>query len=156
MVVARLALVLSLAAAMVPATAWADDYVVVQSTDPAFSRGQSVDAGAVLPVGVGRTLTLMHASGDIVTLHGTAAGVSLPRRATSATDADRMAVLRFLIARAPSEARGGLRTRGLCPAAEGLTTLDEIAGAQTNGCTGQAAAALEAFLSAHGGDGRED
>ena len=156
MVVARLALVLSFAAAIVPAAAWADDYVVVQSTDPAFSRGQAVDAGAVLPVGVGRTLTLMHASGDIVTLRGTAAGVSLPRRATNATDAERMAVLRFIIARAPSDARGGLRTRGLCPAAEGLTTLDEIVGAQKSGCTGQAATALEAFLSAHVGDRRED
>ncbi len=156
MVVVRFAALLSLVVLFAPVAAWAGDYVVVQSTDPAFARGQAVDANAVLPLGAGRILTLMHASGEIVTVRGAPAGVTLPRRPASTTDGERMAVLRFIIARAPSDTRGGLRTRGLCPAADGLTTLDEIVVAQKSGCTGQAATALEAYLSAHGGDARED
>ena len=36
------------------------DFIVVGSTEPAVARGQEVDGGARLPVGAGRSVTLMH------------------------------------------------------------------------------------------------
>jgi hypothetical protein len=145
-VLSRVCLVLAFAASATAAVA--ADYVVVRSTDPALQRGQAFDAGVRVPLAAGATVTLMHASGDIVTLRAAADGVSLPRRTASAPDADRMAVLKFILARAPKDADSrGLRTRGaICPAAETITTLDAVAQVYQSGCADQAADALNALL----------
>ena len=126
----------------------AADFVVVRSSDPALLRGQAFDAGDRVPLAAGTIVTLMHASGDIFTLKGTAGGVSLPKRSASAPDADRMAVLKFILARTPKEtATRGTRARsGICPAAEAITTLDAVAQAHQGGCPDQAAQALDALL----------
>ena len=50
----------------------AADFVVVRSSDPALLRGQAFDAGDRVPLAAGTIVTLRHASGDIVTLTGTA------------------------------------------------------------------------------------
>jgi hypothetical protein len=65
-----------------------------------------------------------------------------------AFDADRMAVLKFILARTPKEtATRGTRARsGICPAAEAITTLDAVAQAHQGGCPDQAAQALDALL----------
>lgn len=129
----------------------AADYVVVRSSDPGIPRGQGFDAGAKVALGASGTITLMHASGDVVTLKGAMGGISLPRRAATPKDADRMAVLRFILAPAPREtgarATRATRTRGgICPPAEALTTLDAIVQVQQGGCADEAAKALDAFL----------
>ncbi len=141
---AVLALVLTAFATAVLAA----DFVVVRSSDPALARGQGFDAGERVPLAAGAIATLMHASGDIVILKGTVGGVSLPKRIVSAPDADRMAVLKFILARAPKESGArGTRTRGgICPAAETITTLDAVAQVYQSGCPDQATQALDALL----------
>ena len=146
----RLWLAVSLAA--VAPAALASDYVVVRSSEPAIVRGQSFDAGDRVAIGPGGALTLMHASGDIITLKGAPGGVSLPRRNATPRDADRMAVLRFIMSSSPPDASGRKsRTRGgICPAVESLVTLDQIVLVKQSGCPDEAARALEAYLASHG------
>ena len=136
--------------------AHARDFIVVGSSDPGLLRGQSFDAGARVPLAAGRTATLMHASGNLITLRGAQGGVALPARAGSPTESDRLAVLRMMVAPARREMVGDGRvgrtraaTRGgLCPGSLGLTTLDAIVLVQKAGCEVEAAAALEAWIAA--------
>ena len=72
------------ALALFAGAAAAADYVVVASSDPAFPRGRELAAGQQLPLGPGKTVTLMHASGSISTVKGAAGGVTLPRKNASA------------------------------------------------------------------------
>ncbi|MEW5683371.1 MAG: hypothetical protein AB1942_00485 [Pseudomonadota bacterium] len=137
-----------LALAAVAGAAAARDYIVVSSTDPAMVRGQSFPAGARVSLAPGRTLTLMHASGNLVTVRGAAAGVvTLPSRQSSQAEADRLAIMRTIVAPAP---KAGLRaTRGgICPEAGALTSLDAIAQAAQSGCKPVASEALEAWIAA--------
>lgn len=151
--VRRLARAATLAGVLVAGAASAHDYVVVASNAPEFARGVGVDAGQTLPLSPGRTVTLMHASGDLVTLRGAATPVVVPRRQAAAADSARLDVLRTLVA-AREEAREGLgargrRTRGgICPPPEALTTLDAIAQGVEAGCSGPAGQAMENWLSA--------
>jgi len=144
-------LLIGLALACLATTAAAHDYVVVASTDPSIARGQPIDAGARLPLAIGHSVTLMYASGDLVTLRGASGGVVAPTRRASSAEAQRLEVLRMMVGPAPEPAGPRLaKTRGgLCPAAAGLTTLDDIATAAQGGCTAEARAALEAWLAAH-------
>ncbi|PZQ64439.1 MAG: hypothetical protein DI570_05545 [Phenylobacterium zucineum] len=137
-----------LALAAVAGVAVARDYIVVSSTDPALVRGQSFPAGATVSLAPGRTLTLMHASGNLVTVRGAAAGVvMLPGRQSSQVEADRLAIMRTLVAPAP---KTGLRaTRGgICPDVASLASLDAIALAYQSGCRPVASEALEAWIAA--------
>jgi hypothetical protein len=129
--------------------ALASDYVVVASTDPAVHRGLELTAGQRLALAPGRTATLMHASGDILVLRGSATGAVTPRaRSASQAEADRLAVLRLLVSTTPktvvAETNG--RTRALCPPPGALVTLDGIAEAGKAGCTDAASAALDAYV----------
>ena len=140
--------VLVLMVAAFATTVAAADFVVVRSSDPAVIRGQGFNAGDRVPLAEGTIVTLMHASGDIVTLKGITGGVSLPKRTASAPDADRMAVLKFILARAPNEsAPRAMRARGgICPTVSAITTLDAVAEVYQSGCAEQAAQALDALL----------
>lgn len=147
----RLASILAgLALAGLATAAAARDYVVVSSTDPGVARGQAFSAGARLAVGPGKSVTLMHASGDLVRLQGAAGGVLLPKRVASQGDADRLAILKAIVAPAERSASGGLklaRTRaGVCPPTANVTTLDAIVQVYEAGCPTVAAEALEAWL----------
>lgn len=137
--------------ATVATAAAARDYVVVNSTDPAVARGQSFPAGARLALPVGQTVTLMHASGDLVRLKGAAGGIVLPRRAASQGDADRLAILKVIVAPADRQAAGLVsmrKTRSICPAPEAVRTLDDIVQVHRMGCKAVATEALEAWLAA--------
>jgi len=146
-------MLVGLALAALATGAAARDYIVVGSTDPAVTRGQAFDAGARLALPVGRTLTLMHASGDLLKVKGAAGGVVLPRRVASQGEADRLAILKIIVAPAERQTVGGMklaRTRaGICPPAVGVTTLDAIVQVHQAGCTAAAASALEAWIAAH-------
>lgn len=150
--VCRLVSVLAGAAALFAAgAAVAADYVVVASNDPDIVRGQALDAGARIALPAGGKLTLMHASGDFVTVQGAAGGVVLPKRAANQADADRLAILKLMVAPPARQVASGIRTRGagICPSADVLTSLDAIAQAQQARCSEPAREALEAWLSAH-------
>ena len=95
-----------LALAAFAASASARDYVVVSSTDPSVARGQAFDAGARVPLAAGSSVVLMHATGDLLRLKGAAGGVVLPRRAASQGDADRLAILKVIVAPPGRQARG--------------------------------------------------
>ena len=141
---------LGLALAMAASAAAAHDYIVVGSSDPAIAKGQAYDGGVRLALSAGRTLTLMHASGDVITLKGSANGVVLPGPKANAADAGRLDILRVIIAPPTNHAEGSVhlaRARGgVCPAAETLKSLDDIAAAQQGGCGDEAAHAFAAWL----------
>jgi hypothetical protein len=146
-----LTLLAGLALALCAGAAAARDYVVVASSDPALVRGQALDAGARVPLGPGQTLTVMHASGSVVRLKGAAGGIVLPRRMANQADADRLAILKVMVAPPARQTVPTTRTRGgvgLCPEAASLTTLDAIAQARTGGCREVAGQALEAWIAA--------
>src|SRR5262245_54430842 len=94
---------LGLLLAAAAGAAAAAEYVVVASTDPAILRGELFDAGARVSVTPGHKVTLMHASGDVLELRGKAGGVVLPKRAMNQAEADRLAILRVIVA--PAERR---------------------------------------------------
>lgn len=145
-------LLLAAAFAALAGAAAARDYVVVATSDPAYVRGQSLQSGARLNLAPGSSLTLMHASGDVVRIKGAAGGVVLPTRQANQAEADRLAILRVMVAPPVNEVVGGARvsrTRsGICPAPETVATLDAIVQVHEGGCKAVAAQAFEAWLSA--------
>jgi hypothetical protein len=142
----------ALIATAIGGAAAASDYIVVASNDPGFPRGRGLDSGQKLALAPGRSLTLMHASGDLMMLKGAAAGVSVPERKAQSVDAGRLEVLRTMVAPKPAELRTGLGarrgTRGVCPPPESLSSLDAIAAVQ-GPCPEAAERALEAYIAAH-------
>ena len=145
-------LAVGLAFAAFATAAAARDYVVVASTSSAIARGQGFEAGARVALAPGDTLTLMHASGDLVRFKGAPGGVVLPRRAASQGEADRLAILKVIVAPAAKATVGGMRvarTRsGVCPDPGVIRTLDAIVQAHQGGCRNQAAQALDAWIEA--------
>ena len=129
--------------------AHASDYIVVNSTDASFKKGQALDAGARISLPPGKTVTLMRASGEISTLRGSAAGVMVPGMRLADADAARFDALRALVAPPPEGRTFGARRGGICPAPENLTTMDDIVRAAQTGCKTQARQALDAYI-AHG------
>lgn len=142
-------LLLAAAFAALAGAAAARDYVIVASTDPAYVRGQGLHGGARLNLAPGRTVTLMHASGDVVRIKGAAGGVVLPTRQANQAEADRLAILRVMVAPPVNEVVGGARTRsGICPAPETVKTLDAIVQVHEGGCKSVAAQALQTWIAA--------
>lgn len=125
----------------------AADYIVVNSTDPAIKRGQAYDAGARVPVGVGKTITVMRPSGEVTTIRGAAGGATLPANRIASADAARFETLRALVEPPPVGRTFGARRGGICPAIESLTTLDDIVRtAESSGCKTVARQALDNYL----------
>lgn len=125
----------------------ASDYIVVSSSDAAIKRGQAFDAGAKVALGAGKTLTLMRATGEVITLRGAASGVTVPGARLAAADTARFETLRSLVEPPPTGRTFGARRGGICPAAETLTTLDDIVRtAESSGCKAVARQALDAYL----------
>lgn len=144
--------ILGLALAGFASAAAARDYIVVASSDPAIPRGASYDGGAKIPLAPGRTLTLMHASGDMIRLKGATGGVAPPRRQAGQSEADRLAVLRVIVAPPERKLAGMYATRtraGICPEAASIQSLDAIVQVHQGGCAAEAAQALEAWVAAH-------
>jgi len=131
----------------------ASDYIAVGSTDPAIKRGQAFDAGAKVALGAGKTLTLMRASGEVITLKGGAAGATVPGAKLASADSARFETLRALVEPPPTGRTFGARRGGICPAVETLTTLDDIVRvAEASGCKTVARQALDNYLAKGGGN----
>jgi hypothetical protein len=135
-------------AAGVAGGAQAGDYVVVASTDPAVKPGLELDGGQRVALGVGRTLRLISASGEVTTLRGSASGAVAPRPGAP-TDPTRLAQLKILIDPPPTSRTFGGRRAGVCPDPSTLKTMDEILTVQSGGCAQEAKAALEAYVATH-------
>jgi hypothetical protein len=138
-----------LLAAGVAGVAHSSDYIVVNSTDPGIKRGVALDAGARVPLAVGKTLTVMRASGEVTTLQAGAAGVTLPGARLASSDSARFDSLKALV-EPPPQGRtfGARRGGGICPPA---ATLDEILKlADTAGCKADAREALDAYIAKAG------
>jgi hypothetical protein len=128
----------------VAGAAQAADFVVVSSTDPAIPRGQSVAAGATLPLGVGKTVTVIDTAGQITRLTGSSGGAILPRRQLASANSDRVAVLKLLVAQ-PRLKRSGPSAK-TCPEVD-LTAFEGIVTtAQVDGCLTRARTAFEAYV----------
>lgn len=141
-----LGLVLSLGVAGV---AWASDFVVVSSTDPAIHAGQGLDAGAHLNLGPGRSLTVIRASGEVVTVQGGPRGAVLPAGAVAQNGGARFQTLQALFQRPPAGRTFGAQ-RGFCPGPAAYKTMDAIITAFQNGCQAEARQAMNAYLQHHG------
>lgn len=132
--------------------AQAADFIVVNSTDPAITRGQSYDGGAHVPLASGKKLTLMRASGEVTSVTGGANGVTLPAQRVAANDAAKFDTLHALLAPPPEGRTFGARRGGFCPPVESMTTMDDILRvAQTSGCKAEARQALDAYIAKNGG-----
>jgi len=126
--------------------AWAGDYVVVSSTDEALKPGMELNGGTRVALAAGKTLTVMHMSGDVAVLRGAAAGVLIPTRTGASGDTARIGQLKALIAPGPTgRTFGGVRG-GVCPEATSLTSINDILAAQAGGCVKEAKAALDAYV----------
>ena len=131
----------------VAGAAQASDYIVVNSTDPGVKRGLALDAGMRVPVAAGKTLTVMRTSGEVTTLQGGPAGVTLPGARMAGGDGARFDSLKALIDPPPPGRTFGARRGGFCPPAASATTLDQILKlADTAGCKAEAREALDAYV----------
>ena len=140
-----------LIAAGLAGMAHASDYIVVNSTDPGIKRGLALDAGMRVPVAAGKTLTVMRTSGEVTTLQGGPAGVTLPGSRMAQADGARFDSLKALIDPPPQGRTFGARRGGFCPPAASATTLDLIRKlADTSGCKAEAREALEAYIAKAG------
>jgi len=136
-----------LIAAGLAGMAHASDYIVVNSTDPGIKRGLALDAGMRVPVAAGKTLTVMRTSGEVTTLQGGPAGVTLPGARMAGGDGARFDSLKALIDPPPPGRTFGARRGGFCPPAASATTLDQILKlADTAGCKAEAREALDAYV----------
>lgn len=140
----RLILGAALAAGLAGA-AQAADFVVVSSTDPAIARGTEYASGQALQIAPGKSVVLIDPVGTVKRLTGTAAPVTLPRRHLASVDAERMAVVKLLVA--PPRMRRAMPTLNpTCPEAD-LTTFDGILTvAPVDGCLTRAREAFEAYV----------
>lgn len=140
---AAIAVLMSLATA---GAAWAHDYIVVSSSDPAIAKGTALDGGAIVPLANGRSLTVMSVAGEVKTYRGGQGVIRLPQppEATNATAFDALATL---VRRAPPRRIvGAVRGSGVCRPVEELTNLDLIMTAEAEGCRVNAKAALDAYV----------
>lgn len=136
-------------------SASAGDYIVVNSTEPAVQRGQTLDAGARVALGEGKIVTLMRASGEITKLKGGASGAVVPRDRLAAVDGARLEALRALVAPPPRGRTFGARRSGVCPTPDTLLKLDDILQvAKALGCDAVAREALDIYVSKQDPEGR--
>ena len=123
----------------------AADFVVVSSTEPSIPRGQQLDSGSVLTIAPGRRVVLIDPAGQVTRLAGSGKSVTLPRRQMASVDAERMQVLKLLVA-PPRIRRAGPNLEKTCPAAD-LTRFEGIvAVAVVDGCLATARTAFEAYV----------
>ena len=136
---------------LVGGVAYAEDFIVVGSTDSHFTKSSTLSSGQRIALAPGKSLRLINGSGSISTINGRAGGVVLPQ-STAAGSPDRFAALRTLLERPQARRtfgamRGGRYGDDACPKAADLTTVDAILAADKDDCTAVAQEAMNAFMS---------
>lgn len=134
--------------------AFAEDFIVVSSTDPLIKKSAAFNSGDRLNIATGSTVTVVNGAGAVTVLRGKPGGVVLPRAAAS--NPARMASLASFLSRPESRStfgamRGGRYGDEGCPKAEELVTLEQILAAEEDDCSVVADAAMQAFV-ARGGE----
>jgi hypothetical protein len=127
--------------------AYAEDFIVVGSTDPHIAKSTVYSSGDRIPLARGSSVTLINGAGALTTVSGRDGGVVLPQSARRAGQPDNFAALRALIQRPQARRtfgamRGGRYGDEACPKVSELTTIDSILAAQANDCVAVAQEAL--------------
>lgn len=129
--------------------AYADDFIVVSSTDPRIQKSATYSSGERVLLAKGATLTLINGAGTLTRVTGRPGGVVIPGSTTSAPQ-PRFAALRALIERPQARrtfgAMRGRDTSESCPKPSELTTIDQILAADEADCTGAAQEAMTAYM----------
>jgi hypothetical protein len=121
----------------------AADFVVVSSTDPAIARGVEFSSGQVVSVAPGRSVVLIDPGGNVKRL--AAGSAALPRRQLASVDAERMAVVKMLVA--PPRVRRAMPTiNPTCPDADLGTFEGIVTVAPVDGCLSRARDAFDAYV----------
>jgi hypothetical protein len=129
----------------------ASDYIVVNSTDPSIKKGMALDAGMHVAVAAGKTLTVMRATGEVITLTATASGVTAPGARLSNADSAKFDSLKALVEPPPQGRTFGARRGGFCPPVESAQTIDDILRmADIAGCKAEARQALDLYIAKQG------
>lgn len=132
--------------------AYAEDFIVVGSTDPRIPKSTVLNGGERVYLAKGATLTLVNGAGTVTTVTGRTGGVVLPQPAARAQP-DRFAALRALLERPQARRtfgamRGGRYGDEACPKVSELTTIDAILAADENECTAVAQEAMANLVNA--------
>ncbi|MDX2233565.1 MAG: hypothetical protein NW200_03625 [Hyphomonadaceae bacterium] len=140
---------------MVCGVAYAEDFIVVGSTDPRIPKSTVYSAGQKIDLPRGATVTLINGAGTLTTIQGRPGGVVLPASARPADRTDHFAAIRALLERPQARRtfgamRGGRYGDEACPKVSDLTTIEAILAADENDCT---AVAQEAMAKLAGGAG---
>lgn len=130
--------------------AYAEDFIVVRSSDPRIPKSATFSAGERVYLAKGKTMTVINGSGTLSTYQGAAGGIVLPQSATPA-DSNRFSSLLAMLGR-PEQRRTFGAMRGgrydddpSCPKPADLVTVDQILAADAEGCTAAAKTAMDAL-----------
>ena len=134
---------------LVGGVAYAEDFIVVGSTDPSIVKNATYSSGDRLVLKRGATVTLINGSGALTRVTSRPGGVVLPGSASS-TPEPRFAALRALVERPEARrtfgAMRGRDTEESCPNPADLTTIDQILAADAADCTAAAKEAMTAYM----------
>lgn len=130
--------------------AYAEDFIVVRSSDPRIPKSATFSAGERVYLAKGRSMTVINGAGSLSTYQGQPGGVVLPNAAPA--DRSRFSGLLALLER-PQQRRTFGAMRGgrydddpSCPKPAELTTIDAILAADAEGCTGAAGEAMNLLV----------
>jgi len=133
---------------VIGSVAYAEDFIVVRSSDPRIAKSTTFNAGERVYLAKGHSMTVINAAGSLSTYQGATGGIVLPA-GVAASNPNRLSGLLALLQR-PQQRRTFGAMRGgrydddpSCPKPAELITIDAIVAADGEGCTGAAQAALE-------------
>lgn len=135
---------------LIGGVAYAEDFIVVRSSDPRIPKSATFDAGERVYLAKGHSMTVINGAGSLSTYQGATGGIVLPSTAAPINQ-NRFSGLLALLDR-PQQRRTFGAMRGgrydddpSCPKPAELTTIDAILAADAEGCTGAAQEAMEAL-----------
>ncbi len=131
--------------------AYAEDFIVVRSSDPSILKGATYSSGDRVLLAKGATVTLINGSGTLMPITSRTGGVLLPQSSSSSSSAQpRISALQAFLQRPQARrtfgAMRGRDTAESCPKPVELTTIDQIVAADEDGCTGAAQEAMTIYL----------
>lgn len=130
---------------MTAGAAFAQDFIVVNSSDPAIVKGHTFNAGDQVSIAAGKSVSAIRTSGEVVTFQGGANPVTIPGERTPESDQWRAGALASLVS-PPPEGRTFGATRGFCPEPEEMLTLSIIVRADQAGCAEEARVAFANYV----------
>jgi len=130
-------------------SAFAQDFLVLSSSDAGVKKGATFAAGQLVQAAPGTSVTVMSPAGEIVRLTAAADGVRMPAAAAGGRKGAVDSLQKILLRPPPSRRTFGAMRGGEpdCPAVESLTTVEAIVAADEKPeCRRIAATALQALV----------